>query len=125
MDSGVIDVQAIVSEWRASARGAVFAAFREEGQGNFTDALAIRARQKVGAEAINVLMTSTDPRAAALHMHEFAAAESQGLTPPTFDSEDDRDETIEKYARTRAWQLCARRVDPPLAEVQPRWQWWR
>lgn len=125
MDGAVVNVDAIVSEWRALARGAVFAAFREEDRGHFIEALAIRVRQTVRADAIELLSTSTDPISAAHQMHEVASALSQGPKPPTFDCDRDRDEAMERYARARAWQICARRIDPTLSEVQPRWQWWR
>ena len=73
------------------------------------------ARAEVRREAADVLEFARDPLEAARQLHRRAAALwRHGLPLIGFD------EAAVDYIRARAWQDCARAIDPSLPVVQPK-----
>ena len=107
--------EALVDQWRLFVRANRACAARREQDGDVFGASLAMARAEVRRQAADLLEISRDPMVVARQLHDRAAALwRHGLPLVGFD------EAAMDYTRARAWQDCARAIDPSLPVVQPK-----
>jgi hypothetical protein len=110
-----VDPQALVDQWRLFDRANRACAVRRRNDGDLFGAELAIARAEVRREAADVLEFARDPLEAARQLHRRAAALWHHVLPLI-----GFDEAAVEYTQARAWQDCARAIDPLLPVVQPK-----
>lgn len=109
-------VDSLIEQWRLYAKANRRVANENRAKGDQFGADLCLARGAVRLAAANMLeQHRDDPEAAAKEMHKNAQGLRQHHWPFV-----GFDEAAIRYTKARAWQDCAKAIDPSLPEVQPK-----
>jgi hypothetical protein len=97
------------------ARGARGTAIKNHNKGDLYGEVLANTRADVYDQAAELVRQLAPPDAAAEMMNRAKAAHVR--TPPMIDF----DSAGVQYATARAWQFCARTIEPDLPEIQTDW----
>ena len=110
-----MNAESLVDQWRLFVRANRACAVKREQEGDLFGAELATARAEVRRQAADLLEAARDPLEAARQLHRRASALwRRGLPLVGFDK------AAMDYTRARAWQDCARAIDPSLPVVQPK-----